>query len=106
MEDAPRRGDEDKIVEAMVAAQEEAVRVLENALGRHASRFSILVTVEYDEVGPKNLVFDIEAYRARVDKRKLEEVIEAAIQAAVEVFEKKAGVRVGKKVRRRSKTPL
>ena len=103
MEDAPRQGDESRIVEAMVAAQEKAVGVLESVLGRHASRFSILITVEYDEGGPKNLVFDVEAYRSRVNRRKLEEVIEAAIQAAVEVFEEKTGVRVGKKVRRRGK---
>lgn len=91
--------------EALVEAEEAARRLLSRLLGGAAGRFTLILSLEYDEEGPRRLVLDIEASRARMDRSQLEEVIEAVAEEAARVFEEKAGVRVGRRVRRRSSRP-
>ena len=95
----PRR--EDKLLEALEAAEETVNRILARLLGTSAGNYSVIVSLEYDEGGPRRLVFDVEARRARMKAEELGEVLDAAIEEAVRVFEEKAGIRVGRKVRRR-----
>lgn len=97
----PPQGDS-VYIEALVEAEEAARRLLTRLLGGAAGRFTLILSLEYDERGPRRLVLDIEASRARMDKRMLEEVIDAVAEEAAKVFEKKAGIRVGHGVRRRA----
>ncbi len=101
-EGEPRRRPEASLyAEALAEAEEAARRLLSRLLGGAAGRFTLILSLEYDDEGPRRLVLDIEASRARMDRARLEEVIEAAAEEAARVFEEKAGIRVGHRVRRR-----
>ncbi len=78
---------ESKLEEALLVAEEEARKLLLRALGRSASFHVILKLVE-GEGGRKSLVVEIAVTRPRIDKKTLEEVVEAAIEAARQAFER------------------
>ncbi len=76
---------------ALLEAEEAIRQVLERALGARASDFEILLSVYYDEEGVARL--NIEVYAGRRDALVIGDIIEAAIQAGVERFERAAGVK-------------
>jgi len=76
---------------ALSEAEETIRRVLERALGARASDFEILLSVYYDERGVARL--NVEVYASRRGAPHIDEVVEAAIQAGIERFERVAGVK-------------
>lgn len=79
---------------ALLEAEETIRRVLERALGARASDFEILLSVYYDEKGVAKLSVEVRASRRGAP---VEDIIEAAIAAGVERFERVAGVKGGRK---------
>ena len=78
---------EDKVVEALEAAEAKARGVLERLLGDRASTYNIILKLEDDRRGGYRLLVDIEASRPRA--KWIEAVVEEAVNEAVREFEKR-----------------
>lgn len=95
---------DDLILEkALEKAEEAARRVIERALGTRALNYNIQLSIVYDERGIARLMVDVSITRPRAGKNMLEEVVEAAIRVAEEVFESEIAEAVGNRTNRRIK---
>lgn len=87
---------DEKVIEgALEKAEEAARRAIEGALGSRSPRYSIQLSVVYDERGLVRLTAEISVSRPHIDERVLGEVVEAAIAAAERAFESEVSVALG-----------
>ncbi len=84
--------------EALVKAEKTARRVIERALGERATTYNLTLFVTYDEKGIVNVGIDLHVIRPRIDKKILDEVVNTAVEAAKQTFEKEINKVLDKKI--------
>jgi len=75
-------------IQALERAEEAARRVIEGALGVRSTDYNLIISISYDSGGPVEVSIEVSVSRPRIDKRILAEVVDAAVEAAREAFEK------------------
>jgi len=79
---------EQNYMQALEKAEEAARRVIEEALGVRSTDYNLIVSISYDSRGPVEVSIEVSVARPRIDRQILAEVVDAAVEAAREAFEK------------------